>query len=273
MPKQDDGERSTESYYDPTPPTDAPNRHAYTLEVAQLTESRDQWQREAEDARKERDVLLSALEAARQEIAKNRSIPATWANAVNSAKGLCESQANRWEHHDPKTAQHWRTVAIHLGALYLAQDHARAESAEAQGDALRQQIADLQAQTRANADWEPMDTAPRDGTRILANVLTGLSPRIVKHALQGWVDDAGYWPSEPDMAGWMPLTAQRGTDRVTVDALTAALRELEANWRQAVGTNRLLTVSHPYLDAMERCASDLAVLLDRTGAGDGETTT
>ncbi len=49
-------------------------------------------------------------------------IPSEWADAANYAKGLCESEANRWEHTSPNTAAHWRSVATRLGALYLAQD-------------------------------------------------------------------------------------------------------------------------------------------------------
>ena len=46
-----------------------------------------------------------------------------WADAANLARGLCESEARRWESSSPKTAEHWRSVAVRLGALYLTQDH------------------------------------------------------------------------------------------------------------------------------------------------------
>jgi hypothetical protein len=56
---------TTESYYDPVPPTDSPLRHAYTLDLAQMKESRDQWKAEAESLRAERaqphPVLTQAL--------------------------------------------------------------------------------------------------------------------------------------------------------------------------------------------------------------------
>lgn len=51
------------------------------------------------------------------------AIPSDWADSANSARGLCESEARRWETASPKTAEHWRLVAAHLGALYLTQDH------------------------------------------------------------------------------------------------------------------------------------------------------
>lgn len=50
-------------------------------------------------------------------------IPKEWAGAANSARGLCESEANRWEKLSPKTAEHWRRVSVGLGAIYLTQDH------------------------------------------------------------------------------------------------------------------------------------------------------
>lgn len=51
-----------------------------------------------------------------------RPLPPEWGESVNSAKGLCDSEANRWATHSPKTSEHWRRVAIHLGALFLTQD-------------------------------------------------------------------------------------------------------------------------------------------------------
>lgn len=60
-----------------------------------------------------------------QEAAKPtlQPLPADWADAANAARGLCESEANRWEATSPKTAEHWRSVSTRLGALFLAQDH------------------------------------------------------------------------------------------------------------------------------------------------------
>jgi hypothetical protein len=55
--------------------------------------------------------------------AVDRRIPPDWAESANSARGLCESEARRWETMSPKTAEHWHRVATHLGALYLTQDH------------------------------------------------------------------------------------------------------------------------------------------------------
>jgi len=54
---------TTESYYDPVPTTDSPLRHAYTLDLAQLKESRGQWKAEAESLRAEVASLSAALEA------------------------------------------------------------------------------------------------------------------------------------------------------------------------------------------------------------------
>lgn len=47
---------STDQYYDPVPPSDSHLRHAYTLDLAQLRESRDQWKARAEE-------LVAGLEA------------------------------------------------------------------------------------------------------------------------------------------------------------------------------------------------------------------
>lgn len=40
---------TTENYYDPVPPSDSPLRHAYTLDLAQLRDSRDQWEAQAKE--------------------------------------------------------------------------------------------------------------------------------------------------------------------------------------------------------------------------------
>jgi chromosome segregation ATPase len=40
---------TTDSFYDQVPASDSPLRHAYTLDIAQLTESRDQWKARAEE--------------------------------------------------------------------------------------------------------------------------------------------------------------------------------------------------------------------------------
>lgn len=39
-------------------------------------------------------------------------------DALRSAAGLCESEANRWSH-DDKTSHHWRAVAVQLRAQLL----------------------------------------------------------------------------------------------------------------------------------------------------------
>lgn len=59
-------------------------------------------------------------------------IPIAWAEAANSARGLCESEANKWETGAPATAAHWRSVSTRLAAIYLTQDHLGAEAAPAQ---------------------------------------------------------------------------------------------------------------------------------------------
>jgi hypothetical protein len=71
------------------------------------------------------------------------------------------------------------------------------------------------------ADWQPMETAPRDGTPVLVDfgragvhrVLWGSGPN---HDFEIWsVDDRKHGPYplrgyiETDVKGWMPLPAQR----------------------------------------------------------------
>lgn len=66
-------------------------------------------------------ITVSEVEPeAEQAGAPLQPIAPEWLDAVNSAKGLCDSEANRWEHAQPGTSQHWRSVAIRLGALWLA---------------------------------------------------------------------------------------------------------------------------------------------------------
>jgi hypothetical protein len=54
--------RTTDSFYVPVPLADSPLRHIYTLAMAQLEESRDQWKREAESVRSECDALKAENE-------------------------------------------------------------------------------------------------------------------------------------------------------------------------------------------------------------------
>lgn len=67
-------------------------------------------------------------------------------------------------------------------------------------------------------DWQPMDTAPKDGRRILLRCLDGDFPDRAAHKsvsigswrtievfltfTDGWWDDQSYW-LDPD--GWLPL--------------------------------------------------------------------
>jgi hypothetical protein len=65
-------------------------------------------------------------------------IPEEWAEAANAARGLCESEANRWQTQSPGTSEHWRSVATRLGALYLSADHlGRAEGPQPRKNACR----------------------------------------------------------------------------------------------------------------------------------------
>lgn len=74
-----------------------------------------------------------------------------WAEAANAARGLCESEANKWEHTSPSTSAHWRSVAVRLGAMYLAQDHLGTSSAESILTALRASLTALAATWREKA--------------------------------------------------------------------------------------------------------------------------
>jgi len=66
-------------------------------------------------------ITLESLLTAEPE--RPQPFPTDWAESVNAARGLCESEANRWERTSPKTSEHWRRVAVHLGGIYLTQDH------------------------------------------------------------------------------------------------------------------------------------------------------
>jgi hypothetical protein len=63
-----------------------------------------------------------AARVAAQKDYERSAVPPEWADAVSSAKGLCDSEAKRWEGHHQKTAEHWQSVSVRLGALWLATD-------------------------------------------------------------------------------------------------------------------------------------------------------
>lgn len=79
-----------------------------------------------------RAILLTPLAASQARHVELKALPPEWADAANSARGLCESEANRWETASPSTAAHWRSVSVRLGALYLTQDSVTASQARAQ---------------------------------------------------------------------------------------------------------------------------------------------
>ena len=88
-----------------------------------------------------------ALLAARLPTGQLQPIGDEWRDAINSARGLCESEANKWEKQAPGTSKHWRSVAIRLGALWLTSDHVGVAHVEdynvlvAERDALRAEVA------------------------------------------------------------------------------------------------------------------------------------
>jgi hypothetical protein len=61
MCRQSSQPKRTGDYYVPAPLADSPLRHVYTLAMAQLEESRDQWKREAEQETARADALESQL--------------------------------------------------------------------------------------------------------------------------------------------------------------------------------------------------------------------
>lgn len=204
--------------------------------------------------------LLSILEAARQEIATLTELA----------------------YHRQSGGRTWKdvaTVALHDQA-----------SAEAQGDALRQQIATLQAQvdalTRAQAEWQPIDTAPE--AEWVSVYLPGLYPvTAIRTSSRGEV--AWFLAATGDGHGvrlnpshWKPLAAGPGekpAERATVDALTAALRALEADTREREKVCRDYAAEHGRekqeasaryheggATAFHDIAAKLAVLLDERGS-------
>ncbi len=49
--------------------------------------------------------------------------------------------------------------------------------------------------------WEPISTAPRDGTKILAATNKGVL--VIFHSPNQWLTDPGHWSIKP--THWMPL--------------------------------------------------------------------
>lgn len=62
--------RTTESYYERVPTSDSPLRPAYTLAMAQLQDSRDQWKARAEELAEQLEAQREQLEQAQAELDK-----------------------------------------------------------------------------------------------------------------------------------------------------------------------------------------------------------
>lgn len=167
----------------------------------------------------------------------------------------------------------------------------RISELEAQGDALRQQIAEL-TKERDAAYGRLLEAA----TEVPGQSLSDLAAHVVT---AGW----RLKRQRDDLAVQVNAHgALIAAERATVDALTAALRELVEKWRResktwcacgaratvydpagilpaACDEHRAKSPTPCYMPLhmgrvpADACADDLAVLLDRTGAGDGETTT
>lgn len=45
--------------------------------------------------------------------------------------------------------------------------------------------------------WQPIETAPKDGTRVI----------IARHSMFGWARAIGYYADDHGVAGWVPLSA------------------------------------------------------------------
>jgi hypothetical protein len=134
----------------------------------------------------------------------------------------------------------WKALYEKKQALY---DHAHAqwESAEAQVDALTR----AQADKTLLRDWRWQDEALQRIYGMAQDALGIEPPHVI-------VPD--------DVADLVERAFN--AERATVDALTAALRALEAKWRKEVAGGWRNGV----VIAIERCADDLAVLLDERGS-------
>jgi hypothetical protein len=80
-------------------------------------------------------------------------MPSEWADAANLARGLCESEARKWDGVHQSTADHWHSVALRLGSIYLTQDHISVVERSAPTPRLSDDV--LQAIDDLRVAWSP----------------------------------------------------------------------------------------------------------------------
>jgi hypothetical protein len=56
--------------------------------------------------------------------------------------------------------------------------------------ALFERVAELESSARSLSEWQPIETAPRDGSHFIA---AGPSNRLTRHSRNGWIVGAARW--------------------------------------------------------------------------------
>ena len=63
----------------------------------------------------------------------------------------------------------------------------------------------------AEREWQPIETAPRDGSWVLVHERQEV-PMVARWYLGGWQNEDGYEPAECDITHWQPLPAPPEAD-------------------------------------------------------------